>query len=40
MNHIAKLLLGIVFFAFAACARHDTALTQTSLTTTITGYSK
>lgn len=39
MKHIAKLLLAAVVLAFASCAHHDSG-TQTTQTTTSTGYRK
>ena len=39
MKHIAMLVLVAATLAFASCAHHDSA-TQTSQTTTSTGYRK
>jgi len=39
MKHITTLLLIVTVLAFASCAHHD-AGTQTSQTTTNTGYRK
>ena len=39
MKHISTFLLLITVLAFASCAHHD-ARTQTSQTTTSTGYRK
>ena len=40
MKYISKLLIAIAALTVASCARHESQATQTSHTTTSTGYSK